>query len=333
VAIGFPGLVPAMRGDVVAAAAYVSNWWFIAREGSYFARFGPPSPVSHLWSLAVEEQFYLLWPWVVLAGGVLLRHHVRITRGQARAVALGVTLAAATASFLAMALLYHPGLDPTRAYEGTDTRAGGLLIGAALAITWPTRRARSRRAANSTGGDPVTATFLPNITRWLLPLTLDLGGVAGLVTIALLIWRTNEYSAIMFRGGLALLSLATALVIAAVAHPGTLLGKALGIGPLRWLGVRSYGIYLWHYPVIVLTAPGGNPDGATSSGIRQALTRAWPPPRCPGRSWRTRSGPGAGPACPARHAVPLAGHAGAGRKPWRPARWRSPWPPGPRPAA
>src|SRR5215470_3486976 len=143
--VASPPRVPAVRGDIVAAALYVGNWWFIGANSSYFARFGPPSPVSHLWSLAVEEQFYLLWPWVVLTGGVLLLRWLRLRRAQARTVALGVPLAAAVASFVALALLYHPGVDPTRAYEGTDTRAGGLLIGAALAIILPTRRVLPRR--------------------------------------------------------------------------------------------------------------------------------------------------------------------------------------------
>jgi hypothetical protein len=135
-----------------------------------------------------------------------------------------------------MALLYQPGVDPTRVYEGTDTRAFGLLLGAALAMVWPSRRLHADLA----------------LGRRLL---LDGVGVVGLVVIALLIWRTDQYSAFLYRGGILLLSVATVMVVAALAHPASLLGPALGWRPLRWIGVRSYGIYLWHWPIIVLTTP------------------------------------------------------------------------------
>jgi len=219
--------LPALRGDVVAAALYVSNWWNIIREASYFARFGPPPPLEHLWTLAVEEQFYLVWPLLLWLG-------LRYARGRYRLA--GLTLAAAALSATAMALLYQPGVDPTRVYEGTDTRAFGLLLGAALAMVWPSRRLH----ADLTLG------------RRLL---LDGVGVVGLVVIALLIWQTDQYSAFLYRGGILLLSVATVMVVAALAHPASLLGPALGWKPLRWIGVRSYGIYLWHWPIIVLTTP------------------------------------------------------------------------------
>jgi len=240
--------LPGFRGDVVASALYVSNWWYIAQHASYYAQFAPPGPLDHLWSLAVEEQFYLIWPWLVLFGVWLLGRRRR--GGGAASLAgrppgylsagarwwfAGGTLALAAVSAVLMWALYKPGLDPTRVYEGTDTRAFGLLIGAALAAVWPTR-----------GAAPV-----PPRARWLV----EAGGVAGLAVAGLLVWRTNQYSPFMFQGGMVVLSFATALVVAAVAMPGSLLGRALGIQPLRWLGVRSYGVYLWHYPIIVLATP------------------------------------------------------------------------------
>src|SRR5215212_8611090 len=229
--------LPSLRGDVLAAAAYVSNWWNIVRDASYFARFGPPPPLDHLWSLAVEEQFYLIWPWLLLLGLRFVPERYKLA---------GLTLAGAALSAIAMALIYQPGVDPTRVYEGTDTRAFGLLVGAALAMVRPSRRLRG------------TAFRRHPLRRWQLvdgAELVDGAGVAGLVVIALLIWRTDQYSAFLYRGGIVLLSVATVLVVAALAHPASRLGPALGCKPLRWLGVRSYGIYLWHFPIIVLATP------------------------------------------------------------------------------
>ena len=222
-----PGEITSLRGDALAAALYFSNWWYIFHHVSYFAKFGPPSPLTHLWSLAVEEQFYLIWPIAVAAG-------LRFVRNRKLLIALTVT--AACASALAMALIYQPGTDPSRVYYGTDTRAFGLLIGAALAFAWPSSRMK-----------PEIATKAP----WIL----ELIGLLGLAGVLVMFWQTNEYQTFLYRGGMALLSLATAATLASVVHPASQLGKVLGWGPLRWLGVRSYGIYLWHYPVIALTTP------------------------------------------------------------------------------
>ena len=227
-----------LRGQVLSASIYVNNWWQISQHVSYFARFGPPSPLNHLWSLAVEEQFYLFWPWLLLLGIHFVPERRRSIRVRPRLA--GVTLVLALASAIEMAVLFHPTFDPSRVYDGTDTRAFGLLIGAALAMVWPSQSLTTRVTARA---------------RHIL----DGLGVVGLVTIALLIWRTNQYSAFPYRGGMVLLSVATALVLAALTHPATRLGVALGWGPLRWIGVRSYGIYLWQVPVIVLTTPSPNP--------------------------------------------------------------------------
>ncbi|MCC3371703.1 acyltransferase family protein [Cohnella sp. REN36] len=225
--------LPALQGDVWSAVTYTSNWYLIFHQVSYFESFGPPSPFGHLWSLAVEEQFYLLWPLAMILG---LKFAPR--RGRLALAILG----AAAVSAIAMALIYEPGSDPSRVYYGTDTRAFGLLIGAALALIWPSGKLQD------------------NLTRSGKRLV-DLIGLAGLAAVLIMMVRIDEYDAFLYPGGMVLLSIATALVVAALVHPGGRIGGWLGWKPLRWLGVRSYGIYLWHYPVIVLTNPSVDTSG------------------------------------------------------------------------
>jgi len=229
-AIAEPDKIGQIRGDALASLFYFANWHFIFAHTSYFEQFGRPSLFTHLWSLSVEEQFYLFWPLVFAAGMKLF--------GRGRLL-LGV-LAGAAASVVLAWILFNPGHDASRVYYGTDTHAIGLLAGVALALVWsPTvLRLPSHRSGPLVG--PI----------------LDALGVIALGYLILSFVHVHDYDLALWHGGYAWIALASVLLLAALAHPAARLGGILGRPALLWLGLRSYSFYLWHWPVLVMTRPG-----------------------------------------------------------------------------
>jgi peptidoglycan/LPS O-acetylase OafA/YrhL len=237
--------VARLRGATLASLGYVANWYFVFADQPYFDQFGRPSVFLHLWSLAVEEQFYLLWPPIMAAGMVLFGR---------RRLLWGVLAGIAGSTILAWAL-WEPFTDPSRIYYGTDTRAVCLLAGVALAFVWPASRLR-----------PLTERR-PRVV-------LEATGIAAVVVLAVALTRLGELDEALYKGGFLWVALATAVLVAVAAHPSSLIGTALGWTPLVWLGLRSYGIYLWHWPIIMVTRPDEDIplDGVPLAALQIALT-------------------------------------------------------------
>jgi len=235
----------AIRGDSLWTLFYSANWHLISSQQSYFDLFSEPSPLRHAWSLAIEEQFYLVWPLVAYVC-------LRLGRGRTH-VLTGLCIAGTAASVLLLGHFYNA-TDPSRAYYGTDTRASQLLVGALLAVI---------------------------LVRWAPRTGVGRAGVQvlGVVGAGVTIWAfaaARDQDSWLYHGGFLVFAIATAALIAAIVQPGPSPLKAvLSFGPARWIGQISYGLYLWHWPVVVaLSEPRTRLSGWDLGLLRLGVTFA-----------------------------------------------------------
>ena len=236
----------------------MSNWWQVLADRSYFEMVSRPPLLQHLWSLAIEEQFYLVFPLVVVLA-------LRAGRARVGQVA-GVLALLSTVAMAVLAVRTSSPVpnDPSRVYFGTDTHSMGLLVGAAMAAVWTPWRTWDRAGSWLRERGSAVRRFEAGVTD-------VLGVVALLGVVAAFVW-VDEFSDALYRGGFLAFSVLAAVLVGAVADPAGLLGRALGRQPWRWLGERSYGIYLWHWPVLMLTRPGVDID--VSPGLAIVLRLA-----------------------------------------------------------
>ena len=226
-----------VRRDLPWAITFVLNWSYLFFEQSYFVNISRPPLLQHLWSLSVEEQFYVIWPLLLVA-----IYKLPLGRMPPRVKVFVVSSALALASTAWMAYLsiengFPIPNDPSRVYFGTDTHAMGLLVGCAAAALWRPERLTAKLT-------PDRATAMAGI---------GFGSLLGLAYFFVYVSELNEW---LYRGGFLVLSLLTAALIAIAAHPGLKFGQVLGNPILKWFGDRSYGIYLWHWPIFVLLRSG-----------------------------------------------------------------------------
>ena len=252
-----PAELARIRGDGIATLFYFANWRSIFAGKSYWDLFNAPSPLEHTWSLAIEEQFYVVWP--LVATGVLAR-----SRGSTRPL-LVTSVALALASAAAMLVLFSP-VGTSRAYMGTDTRGGSILVGAALACVLAGRAGAAGERAGASEEERAGRG-----ARWL-----DAAGVVSLIGLGVAWGTLDGQSAFLYRGGFWLTEMGVLVLITCAAQGSkSLVAKVFSVAPLRGAGLVSYGLYLWHWPVfVVLTAQRVGFGGVGLTAVRLGVTVA-----------------------------------------------------------
>ena len=254
----------ALRGDALGTLAYVANWRQVAQGTDYWAQYASPSPLQHTWSLAIEEQFYVLFPFIVLlaiwwgagtrAVGVTLAPAARRRAVENRLLTIAAVLGALSVAWMLRGS-FDPGTPSSALYFNTFTRFASILVGVALA-------ALLARVPVAVGRGRHTL------------LAVAVLALAGLAVS----WATvTGESLFVYRGGLLACALAAAVVIVAIQQPPTTpLHRALSLRPLVWIGLVSYGIYLWHWPVFVVLSPERTGlTGLALLAVRLAVTMAF----------------------------------------------------------
>lgn len=202
----------------------VYNWWQIFNGQSYFERFANnESPFTHLWTLSIEGQFYIFWPLILL---------LFVKLGTKKSRIFWFAMIVSVISAIWMAILYRPGVDPSRLYYGTDTRLFSILLGCGLAVIWPAEKLKKDVMKSD---------------KWIL-------NIVGLLSFALMvfmIFTVKDSSAFLYRGGMFIFSVVTCIFIAVVAHPSAFWDRILSNKVFHYIGSRSYGLYLYQFPVMI----------------------------------------------------------------------------------
>lgn len=232
-----PSLLPKLQSDVLPAATFMSNWSYIFRQVPYFAAAGLPSPLTHLWFLGVLAQFYLVWPLILLLLNKVKRYSPQII------------FAAALLSTILLAIYRLAAADTTRAYYGLDGRLAELLVGALAAVVYPRLLEQTNSSSELAGSSKLAS----RVEKWIF--NSKIAGLPALFLLLLLAYFTDGQSAVFYVGGFLATAVITAFLICAAHARNAFVNLALESRILRYIGLRSFAIYLVHYPLLLILNP------------------------------------------------------------------------------